>query len=479
MHASEKSGVVSVFRAPGLLGAGLILLAFQWVFLVNAGQAADGKRPNIILIMVDDLGYEGVSAYGSPTYKTPNLDALAAGGMLFNHCYSTPICTPSRVQIMTGQYNFRNYKRFGFLDPSQVTFANVLRDGGYQTAIAGKWQLGGDGKTVRAFGFDKYCLWHLNGRDSRYWNPRIEQDGRLREGLESRFGPDVMCDYVLDVIEKREDKPLFVYWPMVSPHWPFVPTPDSPADGSRERVGTYDGKSGGTEYFDDMVNYLDKIVGRLVAKLKSEGIRDNTLLLFTCDNGCATNIKSLMQGRVIKGGKASLPDAGTHVALLANWPAGIKAGQTSDALVDFTDVLPTLAELGRIPLPKSIKTDGRSFAPVLAGDVTGVRDWIFCHYIRNGVKPKPSDPKKVAMELGKQAAGKKAKTMGRFARSQKYKLYGDGRLYDISKDVLELKVLKPGHDNAEQRESRSRLQEVHDRMPPWQPFAEKKERKKP
>ena len=107
------------------------------------------QSPNIVVIMCDDMGYEGVSAYGSPTYKTPELDRLAAGGMLFRHCYSTPICTPSRVQLMTGKYNFRNYTRFGQLATTEVTFGNILKQAGYKTAIAGKWQLGGGGDTVR------------------------------------------------------------------------------------------------------------------------------------------------------------------------------------------------------------------------------------------------------------------------------------------------------------------------------------------
>ncbi len=428
------------------------------------------QPPNMILIMVDDLGYEGVSAYGSPTYKTPHLDKLAGGGMLFNHCYSTPICTPSRVQLMTGKYNFRNYRRFGFLDPSQVTFANVLRDAGYQTTIAGKWQLGGDGATVKKFGFDSYCLWHLNGRDSRYWEPRIEKNGKLLDNVSDRFGPDVMCDFVVDTIDQRSEKPFFIYWPMVSPHWPFVPTPDSADGGSRERVGKYDGKQGGTEYFADMVHYLDKLVGRVVSKLDESGIRENTLILFTCDNGCATNIKSLMNGRVIKGGKASLPDAGTHVSLVANWPAAIKSGQVADALVDFTDFLPSLAEVAGATVPANAGGDGHSFVSVLKGKAASSRKWIFCHYIRNGVKPRPSGAGKVAAEIAKQKAAKKKKTMGRFARNQRYKLYGDGRLYDVQRDVLENKVLAADSDSAEIKEIRAMLQGVHDGMPPWQAF---------
>ena len=446
--------------------------------LIGSAARSHAKQPNIILIMVDDMGYEGVSAYGSPTYKTPHLDKLAAGGMLFNHCYSTPICTPSRVQLMTGKYNFRNYLRFGFLDPTQVTFANVLRDAGYQTTIAGKWQLGGNGATVKKFGFDSYCLWHLNGRESRYWNPRIETNGKLLEGLKEKFGPDVMCDFVVDTIEKRGEKPFFIYWPMVSPHWPFVPTPASAGGGSRERLGKYDGKQGGTEYFADMVHYLDKLIGRVVSTLDKQGVRENTLLLFTCDNGCATNIKSLMKGRVIQGGKASLPDAGTHVSLVANWPEKVKAGQVVDALVDFTDFLPSLADVAGTPLPAKVGGDGHSFVPVLKGASASTRDWIFCHYIRNGVKPKPTKEEKVVSELAKQEAAKKKKTMGRFARNQRYKLYADGRFYDVKEDVLEKQALEAAKDSAQLNEIRSMLQGVHDGMPAWEAFAKKKNKEK-
>ena len=428
------------------------------------------ERPHILLIMVDDLGYEGVSAYGSTSYQTPHLDRLARQGVLFNHCYSTPICTPSRVQIMTGQYNFRNYIKFGHLDRSQKTFANLLRQAGYQTAIAGKWQLGGDAATVRAFGFDSYCLWHLNGRDSRYWEPRIETNGTLRKDVAARFGPDVMCDFVVDTIKKRQEKPLFIYWPMCSPHWPFVPTPDSPAGGSRERLGKYDGKRGGTEYFDDMVNYLDKLVGRVIKTLEHEGIRDNTLILFTCDNGCATNIRSVMKGQEIIGGKASLPDAGTHVSLVANWPSQVKGGRTVDELVDFTDFLPTLAAAAKANLPTDVKADGQSFLPVLRGEAHQSREWIFCHYIRNGVKKKPANPKQVQSVLAKQKVAKEKKLMGRFARNQTYKLYEDGRFYDVSKDVLEKKPLRPSQDTPAQAKVRKMLQQVHDSVPAWKAF---------
>ncbi|MBW8036018.1 MAG: sulfatase-like hydrolase/transferase, partial [Planctomycetes bacterium] len=254
------------------------------------------KRPNIVLIMADDIGFEGISAYGSLSYKTPVLDRLAKEGMRFDYCFSQPICTPSRVEIMTGKYNFRNYTKFGQLDPKEITFANLLKDSGYETLVAGKWQLGGGAEKVAGFGFENHCLWHIEGRESRFWEPRIMIDGKVKtEEIKDRYGPDVICDYVTDFIKKPKSKPFFVYYPMTLVHPPYVPTPDSPEGGSRTREGHW-GK-GGEEYFDDMVAYMDKCIGRVVDTLEKQGLRDNTLLMFTGDNGCTTNIYSKMPKR--------------------------------------------------------------------------------------------------------------------------------------------------------------------------------------
>ena len=433
-------------------------------------HAEEAARPNIILIMCDDMGYEGVSAYGSESYKTPNLDRLAAEGMLLTHCYAQPICTPSRVQIMTGRYNFRNYVDFGTLDTKEVTFGNVLRDAGYDTAIAGKWQLGGDAQTVKNFGFDHHCLWHIGGRDSRFWNPRIVRDGEVVPGLEDAFGPDVMCDYVADYIGRKRDKPFFVYYPMMLVHWPFVPTPDSPPGGSRERSGEYDGQGGGVEYFDDMIAYMDKLIGRIVTKLDETGQRENTLLLFTGDNGCATNIVSRINGTTVHGGKGSMPDAGTHVALVANWPAQMSSGKLSGTLVDFSDLLPTLAEAGGAKLPDDLTIDGRSFLPQLRGERGNPREWVFCHYSRNGRPKEPNNAEQRQQQLDAQAKQREAKQLGRFVRNQRFKLYDDGRLYDVSADVLEQHPIPPGEGSAEAEAARKAFQAVHDSMSPWKPF---------
>jgi len=432
------------------------------------------ERPNVILIMCDDMGYEGVSAYGSPSYKTPHLDRLASEGLLFNHCYSQPICTPSRVQIMTGVYNHRNYIKFGLLDPKAITFGNVMQDAGYETTIAGKWQLGGNANTVRSLGFESHCLWQLDGRDSRYWNPRIMQDGKLLTGLEKSFGPDVTCKFVTDFIAKKRDKPFFIYYPMCLPHWPFVPTPDSPLGGSRERIGKYDGQNGGVEYFDDMVAYIDVLIGRIDKQLEISGVRDNTLLLFTCDNGCATNIVSLMGDRKINGGKGSMPDAGTHVALVASWPKLLKDRKPTNALVDFTDMLPTITEIAGAKLKDEQNVDGRSFLPVLKGTSEGVRDWVFCHYSRNGLPDEPATEAALKKLVAQQQKQRDAKQMGRYARNHEYKLYDDGRFYNVANDVLEKTDLKVGKAPEAAEAIRTMLQKVHDAQGEWTPYDDKR-----
>lgn len=446
----------------------MIKLISLFLFFNCTCSKGNETRPNILLIMCDDLGYEGVSVYGSETYSTPRLDELAKNGMYFMHAYSTPICTPSRVQIMTGKYNFRNYLKFGLLDTSQKTFANYLQEVGYETAICGKWQLGGDLETVRKFGFASHCLWHLDGRESRYWNPRISKDGKLLEGLETSFGPDVMTEFACDFISQDRDSPFLLYFPMTLPHWPFVPTPDSAEGGSRSRKGDYDGRAGGEEYFPDMVNYLDKLVGRMMDSLHASGQLENTLVLFTCDNGCAINITSEINGRQVKGGKASLPDNGTHVAMVASWPTYLSKGVNKSQLVDFTDILPTLCDLAGIST-KGLDTDGHSLAPVFKGRGSSGRKWVYCHYIRNGFPQRPGDEKKREVIIKKQDQQIQQKLAGTFARTDRYKLYGDGRFYDIRKDVEEKQAITAL--NPKQEEARRELQAVHDGMPRWQYFA--------
>src|SRR5690606_6760646 len=179
---------------------------FIWIMIfISCSKESKNIRPNVILIMADDMGYECLSSYGSLSYQTPVLDSLAANGIRFTQCVSQPRCTPSRVKIMTGLYNYRNYDYWGHLRHSEYTFAQMMKDAGYATVIAGKWQLNGvhskeetpyweDNTIPSKFGFDEYSLWQLTKRKfdgDRYSNPLIEQNGKYLDVGQDDYGPDI------------------------------------------------------------------------------------------------------------------------------------------------------------------------------------------------------------------------------------------------------------------------------------------------
>ena len=407
------------------------------------------SRSNVVLIMADDMGFECLSCYGSTTYKTPVLDDLAARGIRFSHCYSTPLCTPSRVEIMTGQYNFRNYEAFAYLNPKEKTFGNLLRDAGYATCIAGKWQLSQDNKMPGHFGFDKYCLWNMTppeggGRTGkrRYANPHLERNGTWvpQAEVEDQYGPDICCDYLLDFIERNQEGPFFAYYPMILVHSPFEPTPDSPEWQDKERRDERD-----TRYFADMVAYADKLVGRIMDKLEALNLLENTLVMFTSDNGTHRTITSQLGDIEIVGGKGTMPDAGTHVPFIAYWKGVTPDGVVQTDLVDFSDFLPTLMDLADAPIPEGMPCDGRSFLPQIRGERGNPRNWIFCHY----------NPR---WGFGQDNAGQ-------FAREHRFKIYNDGRFYDVPADRLEEHDIVLGQGGVEGEAARERLQAVLDTMP--------------
>jgi arylsulfatase A len=415
---------------------GIFIILVAWLFPLTQIIAATGK-PNIVLILADDLGYETIGANGGTSYQTPVIDRLAATGVRFEHCYAQPLCTPSRVQLMTGIYNVRNYLAFGRLDRGETTFAHLLKKQGYATCVAGKWQLGSEPDSPQHFGFDESCLWqHTRQRtnadnlDTRYSNPQLEINGKAVDYTKGEFGPDVNNDFICDFIEKNKDRPFFAYYPMLLTHCPFVPTPNSP---------DYDAKSKGSpsykgdpKYFGEMVAYMDKEVGRIIARLESLGLRENTLVIFTGDNGTDVPIVSMMNGRAVAGGKGKTTDAGTRVPLTASWPGVVKQGVVCRDLVDFTDFLPTLCEAAGAAVPEALKIDGRSFLPQLRGEPGRPREWVYSWYNSNG--------------------GPKART--EWTRNQRYKLYANGTFFDIGRDVLEQQpITNPSRDEIRIRDA--------------------------
>jgi arylsulfatase A len=417
------------------------------IFFAISVEARASEKPNVVIIMADDIGFECYGASGSEYYSTPNIDRLAATGVRFTQAYSQPICTPSRVKIMTGRYNFRNYTRFGELDLSQPTFAKMVKSAGYATAIAGKWQLSaGNLNGPHEAGFDEFCLWHFSKgssggkpldpmfkqKGSRYKSPHLFKNGKLIPSTENKYGPDIVSDFVCDFIERKQNQPFLVYYPMILVHNPFDPTPESVDWEKRDRSRK------ANDHFREMVHYMDKAIGKIVVKLEETGLRENTLILVTGDNGTNTAITSPFPGRgPIKGGKGLMADAGNRVAFVANWPGHIDTNSVVDSLIDFADVMPTVAEVTGAALPKG--TDGKSFLPLLRGDESDARGWVFMSYSRNGLSQSP---------------------FRCFVRDERWKLYADGSLFNVPEDWLEQKPVV-GSKNAEVRK---RLQPILDRI---------------
>ena len=399
----------------------LACVALALGFLPAADAA---ERPHIVLIMADDLGYECLGCNGGMTYETPHLDALAASGLRFTNCLSTPKCSPSRVTMMTGRYTIRTTLDWGVLPVDEKTFGHMLQEAGYATALAGKWQMGrivDDPARVATAGFAESAVWAWH-EGPRYWQPMIYHNDQLMGGTSDRYGPDVYCDFLIDFISEQvsRQKPFLAYYPMALTHFPKRNEPKGP--------------NGAWESFGEMVRQMDRQVGKLVAALEQQRIRDKTLILFTADNGTPNNVTSQLRtsaGEVItiRGGKAKLTDAGTRVPLIASWPGVIAPGRVSDQLIDFTDFAPTLTTLAGAKLPAGVTIDGQSFAWVLRGQTGTPRQWVFTEW-----------------------AGK------RWVRDQRFKLYEDGKLFEVPRFSEEKKPL--GVEDAVAKAARERLSAV-------------------
>jgi arylsulfatase A len=407
-------------------------------------REGQSDAPNIVLIMADDLGLEAFGCYGGESYATPRIDALAAQGMQFEHVYSQTLCTPSRVKLMTGRSNLRNYTQFSMLKPGERTFGHVLQSAGYVTGVFGKWQLlgaehygedAGKGTHPRDAGFDEWCLWQVEVLGSRYADPTYEHNGVLVREQTGSYGPDVSCAALLDFAKRHRERAFLAYYPMVLTHSPFQKTPDSPPEKQTRQ-----------QRFADMVAYMDQIVGRIEDGLLELGLRENTIILFTTDNGTEQGIVSRFRGRELAGAKTRSTDAGIHVPLIAAWPGVIPPGEANHDLIDFSDFLPTLAELGDAAIPEDRVIDGVSFATQLRGAVGSPREFITIY----------SNPRPPGSERNPRV---------RLARDKQFKLYDDGRLYDCIADPDELAPLSLAKLDPIARAAHQKLQAALDAMP--------------
>ena len=407
-----------------------LVIGLAWLL----GLQTAAQKPNIVLILADDFGYECVAANGGQSYQTPNLDRLAAAGMRFEQCHVQPLCTPTRAQLMTGRYNVRNYLNFGTLVRTETTFGHLLKKAGYATGICGKWQLGREPDSPRHFGFDESFLWQHTRRPPRYANPGLEHNGVEKEFPPGSYGPKLINDFALDFITRHKDAPFFLYYPMLLTHDPFQPTPDS-VDWDPATKG--ENLQRNVKHFADMTAYMDKMVGRLDAKLAELGLRENTLLLFLGDNGTGVSVTSRFNGTDFKGGKGTTTQRGTHVPFIANWPAVMKQGRVNRDLISSTDFLPTICAAAGVPVPANV--DGVSFLPQLRGEKGTPRESLYCWY-----SPRQS------LDL----------TVREFAFNHDYKLYRTGQFFDLAADPFEGKPLNTAAITSAQSTARRKLQKV-------------------
>jgi arylsulfatase A len=419
----------------------------------SARTKPSGSRPNIIVFMVDDLGHEAFDIYGKSNHDTPRISEMAHEGIQFTQFHSQPVCTPSRVEIMSGQYGQRNYTKFEQYRQSK-SFGNFFQDAGYRTCIAGKWQLAGgklngiqrrDPRVPHWLGFDEYLLWHFESAStgSRHYKPvltiSLDASGMASQSQaesdpaaypapafimvtnnfasppqtlsSSDFGPDMVNQFInrFATNSAAVNQPFFIYCPMILPHSPFIIPPETfglPSGNNNQKARL-------------MTRYLDKLVGDTLDLIRTDpALAKNTLVIFTADNGTHPNITSVFNGKNFQGAKRETRDAGNHVAGVAWWGGDggeIPVGQINNDVVDISDIMATITECAGVPIPQDYIHDGRSFRTHMMGKSRDPRRWIYGHW-----KVKDSESSKVI----------------RWARNRHYSLYQTGGAADSGADGI-------------------------------------------
>lgn len=398
-----------------------LLAPIEILYAADAPKPAT-SRPNIIFILADDFGLDGVSCYGSDVHKTPQIDKLAASGIKFQTCYAAPLSGPSRCALMTGRYAFRTggvTNRSwrpggpGAMSADEQPIAKMLKLGGYATGMAGKWRQ--IGETPNDWGFDEYTT--DPSAAGWYWQTAHLKNGKEVTVPGGTYAGDVVHEFTVDFIRRHKDQPFFFYYSMHHVHGPIQHTPDSPK-----------GAQDGAERYDDNIAYMDKQVGAIVAELERLGLREKTLIMFSGDNGTALTFPSPINGRMINGKKGTMLEGGSRVPLIANWPGVTPSGKMNNDIINFTDMHATFLELAGVQPPAGFKYDSRSVAPQLRGETGKPRDWAF-------------------VQLG-------AKW---FVREQGWKMNESGELFDMSDAPFVEKLVAEADDSASSKAARARL----------------------
>ncbi len=380
------------------------------------------KKPNIIYILADDLGYGDLSLTGQEKFLTPNIDKLAKNGMFFTQHFSgSTVCAPSRSSLMTGQHTGHTFIRGNReinpegqypLDSSVITIPELLKSAGYVTGAFGKWGLGypsSDGDPNNQ-GFDEFYGFNCQRLGHNYYPYHIwhNQTKELLEGNNEKntetYGPDIIHQKAISFLEKNKDTTFFMYYPSIIPHAELVAPeiymekfrgkllPEKKYmgvdDGKLYKNGGYGSQKEPHAAFAAMVYLLDKQVGEISKKLEELGIADNTLIIFTSDNGPhqegGADPEYFNSNADLRGYKRDLYEGGIRVPMIAYWPGIINANSTSNHISAFWDFLPTVCEIAQIKTPQNI--DGISFLPELLGEKQEKHSYLYWEFHEQGGK---------------------------------------------------------------------------------------------
>jgi len=392
-------------------------------FLLTANLAiSQSEKPNIVYIVADDLGYGDLSSYGQTKFETPNIDALAEKGIKFTQHYSgSTVCAPSRSALITGLHTGHTTVRGNLeiqpegqypLPDSVYTLAEMLKEAGYTTGAFGKWGLGpvGSEGDPNNQGFDIFYGYNCQRLSHSYypyhlWNNNQKVILEGNEGInKGQYAPDLIHAQAIDFIEENKDKPFFLFYPTPLPHAELVApreymdkfeakfAPDKPYNGvdsgPRYRTGGYASQPKTRAAFAAMITVLDDEVGQIVAKLEELGLADNTLIIFTSDNGPhkegGADPDFFNSNGPLKGYKRDFYEGGIRVPMIARWDGKIKPGSQTDHISAFWDMMPTLNEV--TGLNKSIHTDGVSFVNALKGKPQQEHEFLYWEFPVHGGK---------------------------------------------------------------------------------------------
>ena len=418
------------------------------------------KRPNILLILLDNIGKDWFRCYGSQEDVTPNIDRLAQTGVKFRSFYVTPVCSTTRVALLTGRYPFSTGWHThhdpaiyggGYFDWNrEISIARVLQDSGYRTFISGKWQINDlfdpDQKdALEKHGFDEHCIFPEGTKEhpahkKRYWDPYVIENGQ-RIDTEDQYGPEIFTTKLIDFMSRmaeQEDQPFFAYYSAILTHIPVGNTPDN-----------QNSKLSSREQFAGMARYADELIGRMVTALDELNLREETIVVIATDNGTDNgayhgyeNLGGRVSGKEVEVGSTMRPkddgyyplrEWGVNTPLIVNCPNRIPGGLESDLLVDMSDIFPTITDLADAHLPDDLKPDGFSLAPHLLGQTVDKpwRSWSFTQYHQI-----------------------------RVIRDHRFKLFSNGPFFDLSDDPMEKHDLQ----NNQQLSQDDAAQQAHQRL---------------